>query len=357
MTEPRNDSEPQVPEQTTELTELTEPTAKEGLVSRSWIVGMADDGERVEKVMARALRPHASRAWVRGLLQDRHVRVQNRVVAKGDRVRAGQVVSALELPRSWGALAASDMRLSVALEREDLVIVDKEAGLATVALGPGASNTLVSHLLARYPAMADIGYNRLEPGIVHRLDVDTSGLLLAARTRKAFAHLVQALREGRLRKEYLLLCCSDGLAASGQIDVPLGVRTRRASKVVVHENGRGARLRTVWQAQTTYEVLCRRRGVALVLARAPKAVRHQVRAHFAAIGHPLLGDQAYGGDLKLMRRQALHASRICFDGNDEVAGFDVCSDLPEDMARVIDTGDSAKRAGFDTGEGTREKRQ
>lgn len=349
MTEPRNNSELRVPERTTELTgparltEPTEPTAEESLVSRSWIVGTADDGERVENVVARALRPHASRAWVRGLIKDRHVRVQGTVVAKGDRVRAGQVVRALELPRWWGVPAASEARLSVALEREDLVIVDKEAGLATVALEPGASNTLVSRLVARYPAMADIGYHRLEPGIVHRLDVDTSGLLLAARTREAFAHLVQALREGRLRKEYLLLCRGDGLAASGQIDVPLGVRTRRASKVVVSENGRGSPLRTVWQARTTYEVLCRRHGVALVLARAPKAVRHQVRAHFAAIGHPLLGDRIYGDEWGLMRRHALHASRICFDGDETVAGFDVRSELPEDMARVINTRGSGKK--------------
>lgn len=297
-----------------------------------------DAGERLDVVVVRALHGRAGRSRVRDLFAKGAVKVRGKTAAKGWRARAGDVISVEVETLDPAAIAEPEAALDVRLERPDLVVAYKPAGQPTAPIEPGEQGTLANALVGHYPEMANIGYRPREPGIVHRLDTDTSGLVLAARTSKAFDVLTRALREGTLHKEYLLICELEGLADSGIIDIPIGMDGKQARKVVACRLPEEIRRCNPKTARTSYRIIERHGRWALVLAEAPKAVRHQLRAHFAAVEHPLAGDTLYGGDGAAIERHALHAHAISFLGRSDVEGFDVRSDLPEDMVAVLEGG-------------------
>jgi len=233
---------------------------------------------------------------------------------------------------------AMELGLEVLLERLDLVVVGKPAGQPTAPIQPGETGTLVNALVARYPEMAGVGYHPREPGILHRLDTGTSGLVLAARTAESFALLSSRLRAGIIRKEYLLVCESAGLSDSGTIDIPIGGETKRSRRVTACVRAEQVRRCDPRPAQTKYHVVQRHGRWALVKVEAPRAVRHQIRAHFAAIGHPLAGDGLYGGNTEVIQRHALHARLIGMSSADGVDGFEVTRELPDDMVGLMEVG-------------------
>lgn len=228
---------------------------------------------------------------------------------KGARAEAYAEVR-VAMPDAW-LVAEPDAALDVRLERPDLVVVSKPAGLPSAPLAPGERGTLVNALIARYPEMCALGWAEREPGLVHRLDTHTSGLLLAARTPASFELLVAALRSGKLEKRYAAVVRSQGLADTGAIDAALQPDPSRSGRVSTSSVNDGYRR----DALTTFRVLERGPRWALVEARASRAFRHQVRAHLASIGHPICGDSLYGGDgdPRLGARHALHASYIGCD--------------------------------------------
>lgn len=301
-----------------------------------------DGGERIDKVVARRAnlgRARVGELFAAGAISTVNAEGRRRKAKKGDRAEAGSTividVAAAELEQA--AVADADFVLSVVLERADVVIVEKPAGVASAPIHSGERGTVANGLRARYPEMAAVGFSPREPGLCHRLDTDTSGLLLAARTPEAFEALVAGMKYGTLDKRYLLVCeVGEGavLDDEGSIELPLAGHPSDARRVVACRDAVQAERLRARAASTTYRVLRRSGARALVEARASKAFRHQVRAHFAAIGAPLVGDALYGTPTEL-GRHALHASRLCWAGDGVVAAFDVESKLPAELAALL----------------------
>jgi 23S rRNA pseudouridine1911/1915/1917 synthase len=178
--------------------------------------------------------------------------------------------------------------------------------------------------------MGAVGSNPLEPGLIHRLDNGTSGLLVAAKSQLAFDALKSALAQGAIDKQYLAVVVDNELPEEGRIDVALEPSPHNPRRVIAARSRSGS----AREAQTTFVVIERQPGLALVSATARRALRHQIRAHFASIACPLANDEAYGGprvDALAKGRHALHARRVTWGGNQVISGFDVVADVPTDL--------------------------
>ncbi len=299
-----------------------------------------DAGVRLDKLLCAKV-PGLGRATVKRLFSQGKIRVTTetgarRRAAKGDVAAAGWVVEVDAELGDAGAVADPAAPLDVVLETERLVIVSKPAGQPTAPLEPGEKGALANALLARYPETKSCGFSAREPGLCHRLDTDTSGLVLCARDPEAFKTLTEALRDGRLDKRYRLVVKAEGLPASGSIEIPLAPHPKDRRRVLACSHPRDVHRNSPRPASTSYEKIGEHEGYALVEARAPKALRHQIRAHFAAIDHPLIGDTLYGGEpAPGIHRQALHACRITWGGDAVVPAFDIVSPLPSDIAGLV----------------------
>jgi 23S rRNA pseudouridine1911/1915/1917 synthase len=300
--------------------------------SIEFTVSDTDAGKRLDRLVIERL-GSLGRRGASELFDKGRVRVGRRRVKKGDLARAGDVVS-VELAGPAVPVPEPDAPLDVRLERPDLVVVNKPAGIPTAALEAGERGTLVNRLLARYPEMQGIGHRPREPGILHRLDTQTSGLLVAARTSSAFTHLQAALDGGKLQKRYLAII-SGTLDDSGVIDAPLAPDPKHRERVRVLGVMDDADY--FRDALTHYRVLERIGQWTLLELDVSKAFRHQIRAHLASIGAAIVGDKVYGGilDTALGERHALHASYVAWAGDGTVAGFAVEEPLPKDMAELL----------------------
>ncbi len=232
------------------------------------------------------------------------MRMRGKPVAKGMALSAGM---ALAVELSEGEVTASpdpDFQLRVCFEDETLVIVDKPAGIPSHPLRRGELGCAANMLVARYPEMAEVGYGPREPGLVHRLDNDTSGLLLAARTQDAFLALRDQLTRSQMHKTYLALV-SRAVQVPRSIALALAPSPSNSRKVEVTADPNA-------RPSLTDLVRCEARGrFFLVEARAAHAYRHQIRVHLASIDAPIVGDELYGGELvEGVMHHLLHASRI-----------------------------------------------
>jgi 23S rRNA pseudouridine1911/1915/1917 synthase len=319
----------------------------DGVGTREFVVTEGLHGTRLDKALAQLL-PELSRARVKRAIELGAVRVNGRRLPKGGTVAAGDAVridvsQVADLP----AVATPDAPLRVVLETDQVVIVDKPAGQPTAPLRPGERGTLVNALLGRYPELVPqdaetfIGHSARDPGIVHRLDTETSGAVVVARTAETFAVLKAALKDDRLDKRYLLVCAAEGLPEEGTIELPLANHPKDQRRVYACVHPRDVMRLEPRPAVTRYRVQERAGNWALVEARVGKALRHQIRAHFAAIGHPLACDELYGGPVvRALGRHALHAARVTYSGSRELPAFDVTVSLPKDMASLVESAGS-----------------
>jgi 23S rRNA pseudouridine1911/1915/1917 synthase len=303
------------------------------------------DGARLDKVIAQLL-PELSRARARRAIDLGAVRVNGRRLPKGGTVASGDLVRIdISQVADTPAVPTPGAPLHVLLEMASVVVVDKPAGQPTAPLRPGETGTLVNALLGRYPELIPvdgvvIGHSAREPGVIHRLDTETSGAVVVARTVSAFETLKAALREGQLGKRYLLVCASEGLPDEGTIEFPLANHPKDQRRVYACIHPRDVMRYEPRPAVTGYRVLKRAGNWALVEASASKALRHQIRAHFAAIEHPLAGDELYGGPvIRALGRHALHASHVAWAGGGGVEAFSVDVPLPKEMAALLDVGE------------------
>jgi 23S rRNA pseudouridine1911/1915/1917 synthase len=312
--------------------------------AREVVVPESLAGARLDKAVA-ALLPELSRARIKRAVELGAVRVNGRRMAKGGSVVVGDVVR-IDVARvaDVAPMITPDAPLRVAFENEQVVVVDKPAGQPAAPLRPGEIGTLVNALLGRYPELVPqgpesfIGHALREPGIVHRLDTETSGALLVARTAPVFDELRLALKEGKLEKSYLLVCSEQGLPDDGTIDFPLTNHPKDQRRVYACTHPRDVIRYDPRPASTRYRVVQRAGVWALVEASVGKALRHQLRAHFAAIGFPLAGDELYGGSvIRALGRQALHASRIAYAGGALVSPFDAQVPLPKDIKTLLES--------------------
>ena len=289
-------------------------------------------GVRVDRGVAMVA--DVSRTVAAELIAAGRVRVDEVAVTAGQRLlREGSRITVIvPEPESDRVRAEGGIDFAVVHADPELVVIDKPAGLV---VHPGAGHhdgTLVGGLLARYPdiaALVDAGVCPADrPGIVHRLDKGTSGLMVVARTEMAYTALVAQLADRTMRRRYVALV--EGLVADdrGEIDAPIGRSTRTPTKMAVSSNGRSAR--------TGYTVLERRsepRELTLLELSLESGRTHQIRVHMAAIGHPVVGDTRYGApDRRLgSGRFFLHAGRLAFTHPGTHERVEFAAPLPEDL--------------------------
>jgi 23S rRNA pseudouridine1911/1915/1917 synthase len=261
------------------------------------------EGQRVDRFVGERL--SLSRTRLKALFEAEGVRVDGRRAKKGLALRAGQrVVVDVDETRA-DAVADASLTLPVVYEDDALVAVDKPAGMPSQPLQPGETGTVANALVARWPALAQVGDDPREAGLCHRLDVETSGVLLAAKTSAVWRVMRAAFSEpGAVDKRYLALVRGP-LADEGDIDLPLVHAGDHVRPALSTDEARPAR---------SSFVVRQRRGVAsLVEVRLYTGVLHQVRAHLAAIGAPIVGDTRYGGRPQPgLSRFFLHATSLSF---------------------------------------------
>lgn len=312
------------------------------------LITAAEAGARLDKILVQKV-PGLGRAGAKRLFDDKRVRLfaggegRGRPASKGDVAAEGDAIE-LDLAETTSGTSAvpdADAPLEVLLETPEVVVANKPAGQPTAPLDPGERGTLANALVARYPEMASIGFSPREPGLCHRLDTGTSGLVLAARTQKAFETLTRALKEGRLDKRYLVICEAKDLPETGTIDIPLAPHPKDRRRVYPCVHPRDVARYAPRAASTVYTRLSEHGRWALVEVKAAKAARHQIRVHFAAIEHPLAGDVLYGGPELPGKgegegRHALHAHHITWKGDAEVPAFTVESALPGELSGLLE---------------------
>jgi len=312
------------------------PPAAEAGAARELVVPDACAGLRLDQALARML-PEHSRMRLKGWIEAGRVSLAGAPATPRTRVAAGQPLVVSEstdapAPRDAGEALA----LRVVHEDDAILVVDKPAGLV---VHPGAGNprgTLMNALLHHAPSLAALP----RAGIVHRLDKDTSGLMVVARTEAAQTDLVRQLQARSVSRQYLALACGD-LARGVTIDAPIGRHPTSRTRMAVVARGKPAR--------THVEVLERHGIVTLLACRLETGRTHQIRVHLASIGHPLVGDPVYGGGraaalpplLRAFPRQALHAGRLALVH--PVTGREVAwtAPLPRDFAELLAAVDAA----------------
>jgi 23S rRNA pseudouridine1911/1915/1917 synthase len=283
-------------------------------------------GMRLDQALAR-LFPQYSRNRLQAWLKSGHITVDGKRFDAKHAVTGGEAV-ALQPPRIPDAAApqAQRMPLKVVFEDAALIVIDKPAGLV---VHPGAGQpdrTLLNALLAHAPALAAVPRG----GIVHRLDKDTSGLLVVAKTVEAQASLVKQLADHSMRRVYLAVVQGDP-PASGLIDAPVGRDVRARTRMAVTHRGKPSR--------TNYRVLERYGHAALVECRLETGRTHQIRVHFQHLRHPLVGDETYRRGTRhgiAFPRQALHAMELALVHPTTGKAVSWSAPLPRDMKRLIE---------------------
>ena len=281
-------------------------------------------GGRLDRFLA-GVPQVGSRAATERLLRTGKVRVDGAPRPKSHRLAGGEQIE-VELEPAASALEPEEVDLRVAYEDEHLLVVDKPAGVVVHPSAGHAGGTLVHGLLAR--AIAG-GGEPGRPGIVHRLDRDTSGLLVVARSEEAHRRLQRLIRRRELVREYLALVRGRPRSRAGRIEAPIGRDARDPTRMSLDTA-------VPRDAVTHFEVVELLRGHTLLVVRLETGRTHQIRVHLAAIWLPVAGDPVYGvaGDLGL-ERQFLHAARLAFDHPFSGGRVDVSSPLPPDLAAAL----------------------
>ena len=297
-------------------------------------------GRRLDQVLAELLPDH-SRSRLKQWILDGHVRLDGEIPEPRTRVAGGQLIAIQVAGPPGGdehpAPGAEQIPLAIVHEDADVLVIDKPAGLVVHPGAGNAAGTLENGLLAHDPTLAGLPRS----GILHRLDKDTSGLLIVAKTPAAHTHLVRALEAREITREYRALCVGT-MTAGGSVDADIGRhKTQRTKMSVTPFGGR--------RAVTHYRVLARFPHHTFVAVRLETGRTHQIRVHLAHVRHPIVGDPAYGGRLIIpagaseqlalalrgFRRQALHAFRIRFQHPLTGELLDLSAPLPGDFRGLL----------------------
>jgi len=300
--------------------------------SRTLTVARAADGARLDRFVQLRC-PDLSRSRGAALVRDGLVTVNDANVKPSSIVHAGDTVVVTVPPPTPTALVAQDIPITVVYEDEHLLVVNKPAGL-TVHPAPGhPDGTLVNALLSLLPNLPGIG-GEMRPGIVHRLDKDTSGLMMVAKNDAAHRSLTRQLRDRTVRKTYVALLTGRLKGDAGVIDGAIGRHPKQRKRMAIVEGGRAS--------LTEYRVVRRyvERGAlgaaTLVEAHPVTGRTHQIRVHFASLGHPLVGDPVYGKRSGLVERHFLHAARLAFHlPPDEREWREFVAELPLDLQAAL----------------------
>jgi len=268
-----------------------------------------------------------TRSYLQKLVHEGRVTVNGKVAKPSLKPKAGDVI-AIHLPplSPSPVLIPEDIPLTILYEDDDIMVIDKPAGI-TVHPAPGhPMHTLMNAILAHFPAISAID-SSVRPGIVHRLDKDTSGLMVVAKNKAAHLNLAGQLKNRRMLKRYMVLVKRCPSPEEGSIEAPIGRHPRDRKRMAVVPNGR--------EAHTFYRVVKHFKGYSLIEVTLHTGRTHQIRVHLSHIGCPVVGDAVYGVRSPHLERQFLHAFLLGFKlpGTGEYAEFR--SELPEELRRVL----------------------
>lgn len=288
-------------------------------------------GVRLDRWLVSAM-PELSRARLQALIDEGHVLVEGAARKPAHRLRGGEAVEVEIPPPEPQELAPEPIALAIVHEDEHVLVVDKPAGMV-VHPGAGVSRgTLAAGVLSHAPQTATVGGQR-RPGVVHRLDKGTSGLLVVAKTTVAYHALVAQLAAREVTREYLAIVHGRVARAEGRVDAPIGRDPHHRQRMAIRPEGRGRR------AVTRFRVLERFERFTLVECRLETGRTHQIRVHLASLGHPVAGDDVYGRGWPRppvdVEGLALHAARLVFVHPETRSRMEFASPLPPRMGRLV----------------------
>jgi 23S rRNA pseudouridine1911/1915/1917 synthase len=315
------------------------------------IVTVTDDSEgiRLDRFLASVL-PEHSRSQIQRLIKEGLIQVAGRETKANQPVKPGQAIS-IEIPEPVDPAPQPEaLPLPILYQDEDLIVVDKPAGMVVHPAAGHASGTLVNALLHHVDDLSGIGGEK-RPGIVHRLDRGTSGLMVVAKHDTAHEELSRQFHDREVEKEYFALVWGE-VQAGRRIDAPIGRDPSNRKKMSARDPGRGvrtgepARVRRSREAVTRIIRAEKLRVLTLLQVAIHTGRTHQIRVHLSAIGHPIVGDPLYGGvhrrvpgDLRAvthLERPFLHAARLVFTHPRDGRRMEFTSELPDDLQRVLD---------------------
>jgi 23S rRNA pseudouridine1911/1915/1917 synthase len=301
--------------------------------ARSLTVPAADAGMRLDRWLAERV-PEVSRARVRALIDDGRVRVDGRARKASHRVGPGETIDVDIPPPAPETLAPEPIALAIVFEDDAVLVVDKPVGMVVHPGAGHATGTLAAAVLAHAPATAGVGGPR-RPGVVHRLDKDTSGLLVIAKTAAAYDSLTTQLAARTVSRRYRAIVHGRIATASGSIDKPIGRHPHDRVRMAVLPRGRGK------PAVTRFTVLERFAEFTDLDVGLETGRTHQIRVHLASLGHPVAGDHVYGGRAARaplpvpFEGLALHAAKLAFLHPVTGGPLAFTSAVPPRMARLL----------------------
>lgn len=291
---------------------------------------VAESGERLDRYLA-SRRVDLSRALAQRLIDEGMALVNGRRQRASYRLRAGDSISLRLPPPQPSTAQPENIPLRIVYEDADMIVIDKPAGMVVHPSAGHDAGTIVNAVLAHAPDVADLGDGvaPLRPGIVHRLDKDTSGLLVVAKNEQALRFLSEQFKQRATEKTYVALLHGHLSPARGEIEAPIGRDPRFRQRMAVVAGGRAAR--------TGYSIVRYVGACTLVEAMPHSGRTHQIRVHFASIGHPVAGDSVYGAKPGLagLHRQFLHATRLRIRLPSSGDWGEFASPLPPDLTAVL----------------------
>ncbi len=289
------------------------------------IVPVGESAIRLDKYLAKAY-PELSRSRLQKLIEQGCILVNGCKAKPSQKLNIGDRVHVSMPPAEPVSLAAESIPIDIIYEDEDVLVIDKPAGLV-VHPSPGhSSHTLVNALLSRCPDLADFD-DATRPGIVHRLDRDTSGLMVIAKNSLAQRYLINQFKTRSVSKSYLVLVKGKLAPSNGIIEAPLGRDPSNRKRIAVVEGGR--------EARTRYKVLEYLDNYTLLDVTTETGRTHQIRVHFAAIHYPIVGDPVYGLRSAYVKRQFIHAYRLRFRLPSSGEYREFTCDLPSDLRQAV----------------------
>jgi 23S rRNA pseudouridine1911/1915/1917 synthase len=286
---------------------------------------VTEAGSRLDKYLAMHC-PGLSRTYLQKLVREGLVTVNGHPAKSGLKLETGDRIS-VNVPASpTNPLSPEAIPLKIVYEDDDIIVIDKPAGMTTHPSPGQTAHTLINALIAYYPKLAEMG-SSFRPGIVHRLDRDTSGLIIVAKNTAAQMNLINQFKDRAVHKTYLTLVQGHLIPDRGIIEAPIGRDTGDRKRMAVVTSGRPAR--------SEYAVVKYYKGYTLLEVKPETGRTHQIRVHLAAIGYPVVGDAVYGVKSPFLKRQFLHAHHLGFrlPGTGEQVEFE--SELPDELATVL----------------------
>ena len=295
-----------------------------------FVISDIQQGRRLDVVLAETTKPLESRANIQRSIRAGLISINGITTTRSStKVISGQIIR-VKPPKDYlaPAITPSELSLNIVFEDDDIAIIDKPSGMVVHSGAGHLTDTMANAAVTRWPKISSVG-DTDRPGIVHRLDRDTSGLLIIALNPTAYNNLTLMIKKHEIERIYTALVHGHPKSSTGTIDAPIGRDPHHRTRQAVNAGGR--------PALTHYEVIREIGQFSFIKVRLETGRMHQIRVHMTAIGHPIVGDQTYGKRQSIanLSRQFLHASKLIFNHPISYEKISVTSRLPDDLQSAI----------------------